>query len=1430
MSTPDAVEALFMQWQHAFNQGQNPPLEELCKDRPDLIEALRPRIDAWMSTQGRGQATNVSVSPHAPIFSMGPRAGAEPVAGYRLVAPLGRGAFGQVWKATGPGGFSVAIKMIPLDSRAENFELRSLELMKDIRHAHLLALFGAWRTDDMLIIAMELADRTLTDRFQELRRQGQTGIPFAELVEYMSDAARGIDFLNEPRHKLGDKEQIGIQHRDIKPQNLLLVGGSVKIADFGLAKLLEQTAASNSGSMTIAYAAPECFRGQTSARSDQYSLAVSYCQLRGGQLPFEGSIAEMIGGHVSMTPNLAMLPEAERPVVARSLAKMPDDRWPTCRAFVAALAAAGFGAAPIPTTDAVMPMLPGLDSNRSGPTQVAGSGSVTQTDRTVTERIAIQAPARRSGEKAVLALAAIVLLAGAGAAAWYYQPWQWQWAALVSTEQPTTQPLAVVPNTDPTTEEQPRAVALCDEAANALANGDAARALQCADEAVRLDPNLARAYCERGRVRQATREYAKAHADFTESLQREPCPTVYGERAAVSCDQNNWLQAIADADKALELDAEDAKALVVRGRARSMQGSWTAALQDFHRAWKIDPNLAPLYGYRALTYAHRSEFTQAAADADQAIQLDGESALLYTLRGEVAGWRRDFTAAIPDFTKAIELDPRFAQAYYGRGLCHYGLRDYAKAVADYSKALEIAPGNLGCLLSRAEAHTGQAHSDAAKDDYRQVVELATDLLKTDPQNPWAYRCRGLAYRHLGQGGQGVADYTRAIEFDPKFRRAYGNRGQAYAADKDYDKAIADAAKLIEQEPRDVWALTSRAFAYRSRKDPGDADRAIGDYSEAISFHPNYAVAYRGRGDVHLLDRKDYEKAIADYTRAIELDPGYPHAYGARGVAYAGQKEFDKAIADYTKGIALDPKYAYAFCNRGVAYLNRKDNDKALADLNKAIELNPKYTFAYGNRAQVRSLRREYDRAIDDLKKILDHLDPEYGGARPRLAAAYTDRGLSYGADAAVAAISDFTQAIAADARYVSAYYNRGLAYARRQEYVAAYADYSKAIDIDPKHALAYYHRADISAIRNDYEKAVADCTKAIECNPNLAAGFARRAHYRNEQGKYDDAISDADAAVHISPQYAWAYFQGAFAYSRKKEYRKAIAQYTKAIECDPKYVLAYNNRGLNYEMVNEPDSALGDFTRCIEIDPKYPPAYNSRGLLYAQRKEYDKALPDFTKVIELDRKPAYGYNNRGWAHECKKEYDKAIADYTKAIELDPKYALAYENRGNAYAKKGDKKQAEDDHKKAKAIREASGIKEPMPNILPPRPVPKSMTNATSPDGRRIARADAKNIDVTDAASQKLLWRVTHQTKVTVVAYTPDGKYVATGCDDGAVRILDAATGKEFVSMRCAAGIVSLSVSQDSKQLTDKNSNQRIWDVATGKLLKENKAAPMMLGD
>src|SRR5205807_4818579 len=162
------------------------------------------------------------------------------------------------------------------------------------------------------VIVMELADKSLMDRFQECRRSGLPGIPRDELLGYLLDAADALDYMGE---------QYGLQHLDIKPQNLLLVGGRIKLADFGLVKDLEESSAAATGGITPIYATPEAFDGRVSRYSDQYSLAIVYQEMLTGERPFPGTTAlQLAAQHTKCPPLLHFLDVRDRPASARALA------------------------------------------------------------------------------------------------------------------------------------------------------------------------------------------------------------------------------------------------------------------------------------------------------------------------------------------------------------------------------------------------------------------------------------------------------------------------------------------------------------------------------------------------------------------------------------------------------------------------------------------------------------------------------------------------------------------------------------------------------------------------------------------------------------------------------------------------------------------------------------------------------------------------------------------------------------------------------------------------------------------------------------------------------------------------------------------------------------------------------------------------------
>jgi serine/threonine-protein kinase len=239
-----------------------------------------------------------------------------------------------VWQATRDDGQVLALKFLPADSQAAAAqEIRSLQAIRHLNHPHLLRIEQIWSAAGYLVIAMELAEGSLLDLLQIYETEFQGGIFAEHLCFFLAQAAAALDFLNARQHLIND-QRVAFRHCDVKPSNLLLRGKTVKVADFGLAVQTTSSMWYHRRVGTHQYTPPEVLRGWLSERSDQYSLAVSYCHLRSGRLPFGDKSEKWTAEFVRPAPDVSALSPAERRVIARSLDSVPQNRWSSCSELV----------------------------------------------------------------------------------------------------------------------------------------------------------------------------------------------------------------------------------------------------------------------------------------------------------------------------------------------------------------------------------------------------------------------------------------------------------------------------------------------------------------------------------------------------------------------------------------------------------------------------------------------------------------------------------------------------------------------------------------------------------------------------------------------------------------------------------------------------------------------------------------------------------------------------------------------------------------------------------------------------------------------------------------------------------------------------------------------------------------------------------------
>jgi hypothetical protein len=267
---------------------------------------------------------------------------------FEILAPLGSGGMGEVYRARDTRlDRTVAIKLLPSEllhtpgHRVERFRLEARAIARTT-HPHICALYDVGEDGPAIFLVMEFVDGvTLATRLED------GPLPMALALRLAIQIADALDHAH--RH--------GVVHRDLKPANIMLTRDSVKLLDFGLARLKERDDEvpgdatrterfTEVGTIagTVPYMAPEQFDGRAlDGRTDIFAFGVVLFEMISGRRPFAGdSRASLMAAIVTAEPPAlsSLHPQAPAPlehVIRRCLAKDPDDRWQTARDLAAEL-------------------------------------------------------------------------------------------------------------------------------------------------------------------------------------------------------------------------------------------------------------------------------------------------------------------------------------------------------------------------------------------------------------------------------------------------------------------------------------------------------------------------------------------------------------------------------------------------------------------------------------------------------------------------------------------------------------------------------------------------------------------------------------------------------------------------------------------------------------------------------------------------------------------------------------------------------------------------------------------------------------------------------------------------------------------------------------------------------------------------------------
>jgi serine/threonine-protein kinase len=837
---------------------------------------------------------------------------------YHILAHAGSGSMGIVYRARDEKlERTVALKFLPSEVNASDRQkqllLAEARLAAVLDHPNIGAIHGIDTTDDgrtFIIMAFYDGPSLAT------RIRSNLPLKLAEIIDIAKQMARALAAAHEQN----------IIHRDIKPSNVMFAAsGLVKIVDFGLACVSDQTATLTHGAAgTLAYMAPEQALNQAlDQRVDIWALGVVLAEMLTGRNPFqrESLPATLLAVLNEPPTSLEEVPLEIQSIVYRALAKDRLKRYQSCSELLHDLE----------KTEGVL---------KHSPDAVNGSYLKPSKRRTAFRRSqkAASRPAMSlrvaRPHRAIAALALLLISAGLGiwlgpGRAWLRDRLERKAAATIP--QPTV--LALLPFAPIAT----------DSSLNALGQGlieSVGAKLSSLAENLSFEVISTRNLQEKGvtALSGARRQFG-ANVGLSVNLEAA------GNLVTVSYQLVEAKSSTALAGNSISVPGTDVfavEAIVVQGVVDALQLKLRPEEQT---ALRVHGTKIPAaYNYYLLARGYLVDYTK----------LDNiESAIRMNL-------------------EALKLDPAFGAAKASLGETFW--RKYAltkdKTLTVQAKSAcqsAVTLGNAGAAghvcLALVAGGTGQYRDSA------QQFQLAVEL---EPANETAIIGLASALEHEGAVTEAEVAYQRAIDSHPQSYFAYNAMGGFNYRHSDYAKAVHMFQKVTELAPENYAGYVNLGGTYN---DLGRFLEAIEPLKTSIVLRPSYG-GYTNLGTSYLGLHKLKEAADA-YHQAVKLDPGQYVTWGNLAAAqyYSGAKE--QGLDSYRRAaeLALEELKVNA-CDAEVLsdlaqyYAMVGNKERALECLRQALQYGHSERELLASAAQVYNQLGETDLALEWMNKAI----------------------------------------------------------------------------------------------------------------------------------------------------------------------------------------------------------------------------------------------------------------------------------------------------------------------------------------------------------------------------------------------------------------------------------------------------------------------------
>ena len=805
---------------------------------------------------------------------------------------------------------------------------REAEAIARFDHPNIVTLYEFDEVDGTPFFSMQYIDG---ENLKERLREGV--LPVEEVIQIGVEVASALRYAHDR----------GVVHCDVKPANIMMTAdGEVKLTDFGIAEIAQQTMIGQEGSLkgTLAYMPPEIIQGKKPTRlSDIYSFGVVLYELTTGIRPFQGaSITQLFHAiaHEKERPIRELQPDApERmeSIIAKMLVKDPENRyqnasdleWELCR-----------GAAPMERTAVSMEslILSGKTSTTRDPELTGEEKAAPPVPWDLVQGSAAARLWNRLGSRAKLLLSMGIVLLFFSALFPLLYPYLPNLFLLKEREIVSTiskvPSIAVLPfrSVNKTEAEEAFALGITEDLITDLSN----------IKGIRVAPVLAVLP-----YRELTVNFneikKQLHAGFVlnGSVRRADSRVrVTAQLVDVTTNENVWAERL---DHEVPLDdffgiQDDITRRIIAALEMKVTASEEKQITKQHTI------TMKAYDYYALGREY------------------------YWKRSKESNGR-----AIEMFQKAIQIDPDYALAYAGLSNCYHHLYDngWDPDTKWIDKAIELSEKATSIDSDLPEAYHAKALAMIAKKDYVGAAPFDKKAIALRSNYFSAYHTLGISMLRLNRYAEAKEALEKCLELYPSYDPATRDIGRSYEYQETYHAAVPYFEKAFETKPILLNMIyLGRIYTKTNRKDEGETllKQAIEKYPDAFWPYDFLARYY--------MNEMRFDEAERLYEQVLEMAPRMPSALNNAAFFYNMIGDYQTARDLLERSLEIDtnnPSAQFRLCSN---YYLSGEMERAL-ELSKALmERFPHNLCPYYIQAQLLLLGERMDEADEISAKMMSN--------------------------------------------------------------------------------------------------------------------------------------------------------------------------------------------------------------------------------------------------------------------------------------------------------------------------------------------------------------------------------------------------------------------------------------------------------------------------